>query len=148
MVKRRSTGLIALLVILLMLCACSMIKAQKQKDDFSTKNEDFMLRMKWNKFTGAALHFQKDLREPFLVRFEALEDLRMTDFVVSRTMAEIDGETERVDVNYAFEYYLLSEMKVYKQKIKLDWELTAETDDRDSYWRIMTPFPELEVENK
>jgi hypothetical protein len=37
---------------------------------------------------------------------------------------------------------------VHKEKIRIIWELAPEGVDTGAYWRIVEPFPELEVEKK
>jgi hypothetical protein len=148
MFNRQASWIVVLLVFLLFFSACSMVKEYKQKDDFSTKSEDFVLRMQWEKFSGAALHFKQELRESFIERFEALDMLKVTNVALSRVTSEFEGTTIRKVTHYTLEYYLLNELKVYEEKVKLVWELSPETEDKDSYWRIVSPFPELEVEKK
>ena len=145
---RLSFGIIALLVLSLSLCACSMVKEKQQKDDFNKKTEDFTLRMQWGDFVGVSLHFQEDLREGFLERFEDWETLKITNVETSRVESELDGAIERKIAHYKLEYYLLTDMKVRKQKIEIVWELAPETDKKGSYWRIVKPFPTLEAEKK
>ncbi len=145
---RLSLGIVALLAMSLLVSACSVIKEYQQKDDFSTKSNDFILRMQWGKFVGASLHFQEDLREPFLERFENRDDFKVTEFSLSRMTTEFDGELERKIALYELEYYLLTDMKLHKEKFKLVWELAAATKEKSAYWRIVTPFPELEIEKK
>lgn len=146
--KALSAGIVTLLVISLLLSACSMVQKEKQKDDFNKKTEDFVMRMQWNDFVGASLHFQADLREPFLERFEDWDALKVTDVSLSRVKSELDGEIERKTAFYWFEYYLLTDMKLRKQKIRVVWELSAESENKGAYWRIVEPFPELEATKK
>ena len=148
MFNRQASWVVVLLAFLLLFSACSMVKEYKQKDDFNTKSEDFVLRMQWGKFSGAALHFKQELREPFIERFEALDMFKVTNITLSRVTSEFEGTAERKVTHYTLEYYLLNELKVYEEKVKLVWELSPETEDKDSYWRIVSPFPELKVEKK
>ena len=146
--NRLSFGIVALLVLSLVVSGCTLLQKKREKDDFSTKTEDFMLRMQWEKFVGASLHFQEDLREPFLARFEDWEDFRVTEIALSRMTTEFVDGTERKTTYYQLEYYLMTDLKVHKEKIKIVWELAQQIEDSDSYWRIVTPFPELIVERK
>jgi hypothetical protein len=148
MLYRLSSGIVALLVFLLLVSACSMVKEQNQKDNFNRKNKDFVLRMQWGKFVGASLHFRQNLREPFLERFEDWADFKVTDINIARMSSVQDGTVERRTVYYNLEYYLLTDMRVRKEKIKMVWALQSKADDKATYWRIVTPFPELEVEGK
>ncbi len=146
--KRRSFVIVTLLVLSLLVSGCSLLQKKHEQDDFSTKTEDFMLRMQWGKFVGASLHFQEDLREPFLARFEDWDDFRVTDIELSRMTTEFVNGTERKSTYYLLEYYLMTDLKVHKEKIKIVWELAPQNENFDSYWRIVTPFPELIVERK
>ena len=146
--NRLSFGIVALLVLSLVVSGCSMLQEKHERDDFSTKTEDFMLRMQWGKFVGASLHFHEELREPFLARFEDWDDFRVTEIVLSRMTTEFVDGTERKTTHYQLEYYLMTDLKVHKEKIKIVWELAPKNEGVDSYWRIVTPFPELIVERK
>ena len=139
---------IVVLLVVLSVSACSSVKEYQAEDDFSKKTEDFVLRMKWNDFIGASLHFKGDLREEFLERFEDWDTLKVSEVTMSRVKSELDGDTARKITYYRFEYYLLTEMTVHKEKIELIWELSAKSDDKGAYWRIVEPFPELEIEKK
>jgi hypothetical protein len=104
--------------------------------------------MQWGKFVGASLHFRQNLREPFLERFEDWSEFKVTDINIARMSSEQDGTVERRTVYYNLEYYLLTDMRVHKEKIKMVWEIQSKVDENATYWRIVTPFPELEVEKK
>jgi hypothetical protein len=145
---RLSFGIVALLALSLLVSACSIVREQNQKDSFERKNKDFVLRMQWSKPVGVSLHFQQDLREPFLERFEDWSEFKVTDINIARMSSEQDGTVERRTVYYNLEYYLLTDMRVHKEKIKMVWELQSKTGDNATYWRIVTPFPDLEVERK
>jgi hypothetical protein len=148
MLHRLSSVLIAMLVLSLLVSACGMMKKKSQKDDLSKKNADYVLRMKYGKFVGASLHYKQDLREPFLERFEDWDTLKVADFSLARLSSEFDGKTARKTAYYTMEYYLLTDMKLRKQKVKLVWELPPEIKGKSSNWRIVNQFPELEGEKK
>ena len=148
MLNRLLTGVAIFLVTAISLSACNTVKDYEIKDDYETKSEDFVLRMKWSDFIGASLHFKDDLREDFLERFEDWDELKVADIVMSRTKSELEGDTQRKIADYKLEYYLLNKMVVHKEKIQIIWELAPEGVDTGAYWRIVEPFPELEVEKK
>ena len=146
--NRLSFGIIAVLVLSLLISACSAAKDYQEKDDFNTKTEDFIVRLQWQDFIGLSLHFREDLREDLLERFEDWDTLKVSSVTTSRVMSELDGTTERKIAYYWLEYYLLTEMKVHKEKIKIVWELAPVEGNVASFWRIVEPFPELEVKKK
>ena len=111
------------------------------KDDFTKKNENFMQQVRWLKFSGAALHFEEDLREEFMERFEDVDDLKVTSFRISRVKAEVPGKV--VAVHYELEYYRLPSVTVRKERFPLNWELRSSGRKELDYWRIVDPFPEL-----
>lgn len=144
----RLLSVLIVVLVLLSVSACSTVEDYQKKDNYNEKTEDFVLRMKWSDFIGASMHFQEDLREEFLDRFDDWETLKVSEIRMSRTKSELDGAIERKIAIYYMEYYLLTEMKVHKEKIKIIWELAPLEEDKGSYWRIVEPFPELEVEKK
>ena len=148
MSSRLLSGVVLLFLVIFSFSACSTVKDYEINDDYETKSEDFVLRMKWSDFIGASLHFKDDLREDFLERFEDWDELKVADIVMSRTKSEMEGDTQRKIADYKLEYYLLNEMKVHKEKIQIIWELAPEGADTGAYWRIVEPFPELEVAKK
>ena len=148
MSSRLLSGVVLLLLVVFSFSACNTVKDYEIKDDYETKSEDFVLRMKWSDFVGASLHFKDDLRENFLERFEDWDELKVADIVMSRTKSELDGDTQRKIADYKLEYYLLNKMVVHKEKVQIIWELAPEGPDTGAYWRIVEPFPELEVEKK
>ncbi len=146
--NRLSCGIVAVLMLSLFFSGCSAVKEYEAKDDFNKKTEDFVLRMQWSDFIGVSLHFQEDLREEFLERFDDWDTLKVTEITVSRIKSELDGDTQRKIAYYWLEYYLLNEMKVHKEKIEIVWEMAPKGEAKGSYWRIVEPFPELEVTKK
>ena len=148
MLKRLSFGIVVVLALSLLFSACSTMKDYQEKDDFNEKTEDFAMRMLWQDFVGVSLHFDEDLREAFLERFEDWDTFKVTEMKLSRATSELDGEVERKTVHYKLEYYLLTDMVVRKEKINLVWELSPEIDEQQTFWRIVEPFPELEAEKK
>ena len=128
-----------LVALLLLTTACTMLPSHK--DDFTKKNEDFMMRVRWLDIPGASLHFEKEYRQELVERFEESEDLKITGFEMAR--ADIDIPEEKVVVHYRLEYYILPSVTVKKKKFSLTWEQPAVDSSGNAYWRITEPFPEL-----
>ncbi len=124
---------------LVMTSACAMLPTHK--DDFTKKNEDFMLRVRWLDFPGASLHFDQEYRQEFVERFEDSDDLRITSFTMARI--DINVPEEKATVHYRLEYYMLPSATIEKKKFSLTWEQPVVDSSGKAYWRITEPFPEL-----
>jgi len=128
-----------LVFMLVLVSACAMLPTHK--DDLHEKSDDFMLRVRWLDFPGAALHFEGEDRQAFIEQFEDIDDLKVTSF----TMARIDVEVpeEKVTIHYRLEYYMLPSATIKKKRFSLDWEQLPSKGPNSAYWRIVEPFPEL-----
>ena len=134
---------IMLVVSLVMIAACSALP--NHKDDFAKKNDDFMLRVRWLDFAGAALHFEGETRQEFIERFDDVDDLKVTAFSMARL--DLDVPQEKVTAHYRLEYYILPSATVQKKRFSLIWEqqpveASGQTSDK-VFWRITQAFPEL-----
>ena len=125
---------------LVLTAACSVLPTYK--DDFTKKNEDFILRIRWLDFAGASLHFENEIRTEFVERFEDVDDLKVTEFSIARI--DIDAPKEKVTVHYRLEYYLLPSATIKKERFPLTWEKQPGDEQGKAYWRITDPFPELD----
>lgn len=128
-----------LVVFLLLLAACSALP--HHKDDLAKKNEDFMLRVRWLNFPGAALHFDGENRPGFIERFADVDDLKVTEFTTVRI--NIDEPQEKVTVYYQLKYYMLPSATIKKKRFTLTWEQQPDKVSGEAFWRITEPFPEL-----
>jgi hypothetical protein len=111
------------------------------KDDLGKKNDDFLLRVRWLDFPGASLHFDTELRQEFVERYDEADDLKITRFDAMRIDADIPQE--KVTIHYLLEYYILPSVTVKKKRFSLTWEKQPSGVVGEDYWRIMEPFPEL-----
>lgn len=134
---RRFAGSVALLILVLV-AGCSMLSTHK--DDFTKINDDFMLRMTWHDMPGASQHFSPELREEFLKRFEAWDDLKITSFKAVRSEGLLEPGLERKRVHYLLEYHALPSLSIKKKRFSLRWEMP----DKTGAWAIVEAFPELD----
>jgi len=128
-----------LVFMLVLVSACAMLPTHK--DDLNKKNDDFMLRVRWLDFPGAALHFEGEDRQEFIEQFEDVEDLKVTHFTMARI--DVDVPEEKVTIHYRLEYYVLPSATIKKKRFSLTWEQQASGMPNSAYWRIVEPFPEL-----
>ncbi len=128
-----------LVFIFVLVSACAMLPTHK--DDLNKKNDDFMLRVRWLDFPGAALHFDGEDRQDFIEQFEDVEDLKITSFTMARI--DVDVPEEKVAIHYLLEYYILPSVTIKKKRFSLAWEQQPGGAPGTSYWRIVEPFPEL-----
>ena len=129
-----ATGLAALLLV-----ACSPMV--KPPDLFPLEDDDFLLRMRWLDFQGAAQHMAEADRPAFLERFANNDDLRVVDFEVDRVDFQDDGR--RAEVWYVLEYYRLPSATVKKERFQLEWEFREVEKLSAGTWLITTEFPQL-----
>ena len=111
------------------------------KDDLGKKNDDFMLRVRWLDFPGAALYFNDELGKEFVTRFSEADDLKITAFTMSRV--DVDVPQEKVTIHYLLEYYMLPSASVKKKRFSLTWEQMPASVAGEELWRITEPFPEI-----
>jgi len=130
---------ILLVFLLVLFAACAMLPTHK--DDLNKKNDDFMMRVRWLDFPGAALHFEGEARQEFVERFADVDDLKITSFTMARI--DIDVPQEKVTVHYLLEYYLLPSATIKKKRFSLVWEQQSSGTPGTDYWRIVEPFPDL-----
>jgi len=134
---------IMLVVSLVMMAACSALP--NHKDDLAKKNDDFMLRVRWLDFPGAALHFEEDIRPEFIEQFDDVDDLKVTAFTMVRL--ELDVPQEKVTAHYRLEYYILPSATIQKKRFSLTWEQQPVSVSGKAagkaFWRITQAFPEL-----
>ena len=57
MSSRLLSGVVLLLLVVFSFSACNTVKDYEIKDDYETKSEDFVLRMKWSDFVGGFAAF-------------------------------------------------------------------------------------------
>ena len=131
---------LSLFAALLLVLSCSLLP--NHKDDFAKKNDDFMLRVRWLDFQGASLHFDEENRQKLVEQFADNEDLKVTDF--SMTRLDIDVPNEKVTAHYRLQYYMLPSATVETERFTLTWEQRSGEESAVAYWRIVEPFPELD----
>ena len=122
-----------------LVAACAMLPTHK--DDLGKKNDDFMLRVRWFDFPGAALYFDDEPGQEFIERFAEEEDLRITAFTTTRV--DVKGPQDSVTIHYLLEYYILPSASVKKKRFTLTWEQVAAPLAGEEQWHIAEPFPEI-----
>ena len=139
MVNRSHLRFIAVWLVTLELLGCATM--MRPVELFPMGNEDFVRRLRWLDYPGAAQHMVEEVREDFLERFADNEDLRIVDFGTERIEFSADGR--QVVVWHTLEYYLLPSATVKKERIRLEWEFREENKLFPGTWLITTEFPQL-----
>lgn len=101
---------------------------------------DFVQRLRWRDFAGAARHLEEPCRQEFLDRFGAIEDLDIADVRVLRVTPL--GE-DRTEILLEMEYFRLPSPRLEKLRVQQLWEREPGEGYRRGVWRIVTPFPPL-----
>lgn len=125
--------------LVVLVAACAMLPTHK--DDLGKKNDDFMLRVRWLDFPGAALYFEDEFGKEFVERFAEEDDLKITAFTTSRV--DVDVPQEKVTIHYLLEYYILPSVSVKKKRFSLTWEQLPAPVAGEELWLITEPFPEI-----
>lgn len=139
MFNRSLWRFIAVWLVTLGVMACTTI--MRPTEMFPEGNRDFVKRVRWLDYQGAAQHMVEVDRQGFLDRFAEDEDLRVVDFEIERIDFRDDGL--QVEVRYILEYYRLPSVTVKKERFKLEWEFREEKKMMPGTWLITTEFPQL-----
>ncbi len=139
MVNRSVWRFVAVWFTTLSLLACATVL--RPVELFPVGNDDFVKRMRWLDYPGAAQRMDETVRKDFLERFADNEDLRIIDFDIERIAFRDDGR--QVIVWYMLEYYMLPSATVKKERIRLEWEFHEENKLLPGSWLINSEFPQL-----
>lgn len=130
-------GLLSMATLLLLGCAAT----ERQTRPFDDVVLDYMQRLRWHDWNGAAQHIPEEERDPFLQRMLEGEDLRMTD--VRLEGVELQGDGTRAATRIAFEYYRLPSPTVKTVRAKQEWAYAEGDRTRPGGWRVLIPLPPL-----
>jgi hypothetical protein len=139
MVNRSVLRCVAVWFTTLCLLACAAVL--RPVEVFPARNEDFVKRLRWLDYQGAAQHMDETVRKDFLERFSDNEDFRVVDFYVDQIEFRDDGR--QVIVWHMLEYYVLPSATVKKERIRLEWKFHEENKLLPGAWLISSEFPQL-----
>ncbi|HKI52198.1 MAG TPA: hypothetical protein VJ995_09000 [Geothermobacteraceae bacterium] len=132
-----------LVSLLLLLAGCGMFPSKIMSPDsqFAQVQDDFMQRLRWRDFQGAAQYFSETHRESFLQHFRESDDLNITDVRLLTT--EYAADDERMETEVEVEYFLLPSVTVKTFRFEQQWGFFRSGEKLPGKWRITSHFPEF-----
>jgi hypothetical protein len=127
-----------LLLVCLAGCALSA-QVVKPESQFLSPQDDFMQRLRWRDYQGAAKHFTEPHREGFLQQFRGSGDLNVTD--VRLESARYVAEGERMETVVVVEYFMLPSVAVKTFRLEQQWTYFREEEKQSGEWLITSVFP-------
>lgn len=129
-------------VLLLMLGGCSLTdKVVTPENQFVRVQDDFMQRLRWKDYQGAARHFSEENREAFLQQFRRADDLNVTD--VRLVSLEYQAQEQQMQTEIEIEYFLLPSATVKTFRVEQQWHYFHDSQSATGEWRITSLFPEF-----
>lgn len=130
--EKRVLSLLGGAVFLLLLTGCAAV--HPSGESLHAASHDFLLRLRWQDYPGAARHLAEEERGAFLGRFLHLGDLRITD--VRLDGVDLSPEGDRAVSHVTVEYYLLPSPVVKTLPLRQEW-----VRHPSAGWQIVTPVP-------
>lgn len=133
---------LGVLLVSLSLPGCALSpKVITPESQFFKAQDDFMQRLRWRDFQGAARHFTAPRRDEFLQRFRRADDLNLTD--VRLQFVDYDAAAEQMATEVEVEYFLLPSATVRTFRFTQQWSYFREPEQLTGEWRITSHFPEF-----
>lgn len=124
------------LLVLLLTAGCGLADTMNKRQagkDFIDANRNYMLKLRWSDYPGAAMAYQPELRQTFVDRFRTYTNIRITD--VETLQATPDLEKGEALVNYRLEFYRLNKAQVRTYDWSQTWVMNEAGD-----WQIDQAF--------
>ncbi|HKI50621.1 MAG TPA: hypothetical protein VJ995_00980 [Geothermobacteraceae bacterium] len=142
MIRRQKMWIRVVLMLLFCLVGCSLpSKVVQPESQFVRAQDDFMQRLRWKDYQGAAKHFTEPLQDGFLQQFRNADQLNVTD--VSLQHAKYLAETEQMESEVAVEYFLLPSATVKTFCFEQQWTYFRSGEKLTGEWRITSLFPQF-----
>lgn len=124
----------------LILAGCALTdKVVTPENQFVRVQDDFMQRLRWKDYQGAARHFSEANREAFLQQFRQADDLNVTD--VRLESLEYQAENQQMQTEIVIEYFLLPSATVKTFRVEQQWHYFHDEQSATGEWRITSHFP-------
>ena len=126
------------------LSGCGMLakKIESPQESYVAASNDFMKRLRWKDFQGAAKYFVDEEKEPFLEQLRRIEkDLNITD--VRLESAEYLEQSQTMETWLVLEYFRLPSPTVKHLRFAQQWKFSAAGENAPRVWRIVSNFPSL-----
>jgi len=113
---------------------------QSPEESFVVANNDFMKRLRWKDYNGAAKYFTEGGSEPFLEQLRQTEkDLNITD--VRLDSAEFHAPDQTMASWLVVDYFLLPSNSLKSFRFELQWHYREGGEKLLGTWRITSHFP-------
>jgi hypothetical protein len=136
--QKKLYGCLGLLLLCLAGCALSS-QVVSPESQFLKTQDDFMQRLRWRDYQGAAKHFTEPHQAGFLQQFRQADDLNVTN--VRLESAKYAAEGEQMATVVAVEYFLLPSATLKTYRLEQQWSYFREHENLPGEWRITSLFP-------
>lgn len=127
--------LLAIILMVISLTACS----HNVREEFDQSLRQYNDMFRWNELDTASMFVADSLREDFIARAKAANNLRIVD---SRIVgARYDEKKHEASVDVRIDYYLISSARVKTLRDTQKWAYREERGVKG--WRLMSPLPEF-----
>ncbi len=131
--------LIGLLGVILLLAGCA--GKIDRGPSLAEVGSHFSEAMRWGDYIGAGGHLHQDIREQFVAKFQADEDLHVVESQIFRI--DVAPTADAADVEYRMQYYRLPSMRVKKWQWIQQWRRHEKKALKSGVWLIMNSPPEV-----
>ncbi|TYO99256.1 hypothetical protein EDC39_10399 [Geothermobacter ehrlichii] len=115
--------------------------AGKGQSAFGLLSDDFVQRLRWQDYVGAAVHLTEPNRQDFLDRFQKDRDLKITDVRLESLVFTKQGTL--ADGELIVEYYRLPSLTVKTARFPVRWRFYGPDDPTPVGWKITLLSPHL-----
>lgn len=127
-----------LVVMLAQLASCA--QPVGTVEDLASGGRDFLQRVRWKDYQGASAYLLPELRQGFVGRLAAEEQLHVTDVRLEPVENSSPGQASTWAV---MEYYRLPSLSVRKFRFQLDWTYVGGGPLQPGSWLLSAPFPTI-----
>jgi len=113
----------------------------KGRGAFTMLSEDFVQRLRWQDYVGAAAHLTEPNRQAFLDRFRKDRGLKITDVRLESLVFADQGS--RADGELVVEYYRLPSLTVKTARFPVRWSFYGPDEPTPVGWKITMINPHL-----
>lgn len=135
----RSLRLLFFCCLVFFFSGCAGLNEMSAQESFEGAQRDFLQRLRWQDYSGAANYFSAEQRPSFLTEFLDQKDLHITDVRSVGLDSSDEGLAAKQTVD--LEYYALPSLRVRDFRFTLDWSYICEKNNQTGDWKIVNPFP-------
>jgi hypothetical protein len=131
---------LAAVVTLLVSCSSPMMEKGNQLE---VSARDYLQRLRWKDFHGAAAFMKEEYREDFLARMDGIKkDLQMVN--VTLVYMEPGKKEDEYQTVANLEYYVLPSLTLKEKELRQNWVIvTSGAWGSAAAWMIDSQFPDF-----